>query len=96
MCTYDPTLDGGNGGFWIGDFGSDIISVSMVGFELSVIPASDHNMVIYGGAIDNVSPGGPFLWIHDQSGIAPDQSEVKQIDIATGLPTGVVYSYLID
>ncbi len=96
MCTYDPTLDGGNGGFWVGDFGSDIISVSMIGLELSVIPAADHNTVIYGGAIDNVSPGGPFLWIHDQSGTAPDQGWIRQIDIATGLQTGVDFSYLPD
>lgn len=96
MCTYDPTLDGGNGGFWIGDFGSDIISISMIGFELSVIPSAVHNTVIYGGAIDNVSPGGPFLWIFDQSGAAPNQAWIRQLDPATGIPTGVVYDYTAD
>ena len=96
MCTYDSTLDGGNGGFWVGDFGSDIISISMIGIQLSVIPSADHNTIIYGGAIDNVSAGGPFLWIHDQSGVAPNQDLVVQISIATGLPTGVVYDYTVD
>jgi len=96
MCTYDETLDGGAGGFWIGDFGSDIISIGMFGNELSVIPAADHGTIIYGGAIDNVSDGGPFLWIHDQSGVAPSQDFITQISIATGLPTGVVYDYTVD
>ena len=56
MCTYDETLDGGNGGFWIGDFSSDIASVDMNGNELSVVPLTTHGTVIYGGAVDNVSP----------------------------------------
>ena len=96
MCTYDETLDGGNGGFWIGDFGSDIASVDMNGAELSVIPAATHNTVIYGGVIDNVSPGGPFLWIHDQSGTNPNQDFITQLDPATGVPTGVQYDYTVN
>lgn len=96
MCTYDPTLAGGAGGFWIGDFSSDIASVAMNGTELSVIPAATHGTVIYGGAIDNVSPGGPFLWIHDQTGTAPARDRVVQIDPTTGIPTGVVYDYFVD
>lgn len=96
MCTYDETLDGGNGGFWIGDFGSDIISVDMDGDEIDVIPAGDHGTTIYGGAIDNITDGGPYLWIHDQSGTAPNRGFITQIEIATGLPTGVVYDYTTD
>lgn len=96
MVTYDPTLDGGLGGFWIGNFGSDIASVNMIGIELSVIPAAIHNTVIYGGAIDNVSPGGPFLWIHDQSGTAPSRDWTVQLNPSTGIPTGVVYDFTAD
>ncbi|MEZ4858950.1 MAG: T9SS type A sorting domain-containing protein [Flavobacteriaceae bacterium] len=96
MCSYDPTLDGGNGGFWIGDFASDIASVDMFGFELSVIPAATHGTTIYGGAIDNVSPGGPWLWIHDQNGTAPNRDTVVQINPSTGVPTGVVYDFSAD
>jgi len=96
MCTYDETLDGGNGGFWVGDFGSDIASISMFGVTLSVIPSATHGTVIYGGAIDNISPGGPFLWISDQSGTAPMRHNLRQLDPATGVPTGVVYDFFPD
>lgn len=96
MCTYDETLDGGNGGFWIGDFSSDIASVDMNGNELSVIPLTTHGTVIYGGAVDNVSPGGPFLWIHDQAGTAPERGFITQLDATTGAPTGVQYNYITD
>ena len=96
MVTYDETLDGGSGGFWIGDFGSDIASLDMAGNELSVIPSATHGTVIYGGAIDNVSPGGPFLWISDQSGTAPSRLFLTQLDPATGVPTGVQYDFTAD
>lgn len=93
MCTYDETLDGGNGGFWIGDFSSDIASVSMTGAELSVIPSATHGLTMYGGAYDNLSPDGPWLWIHDQSGSYPNRSNIVQINPTTGVPTGVSYTY---
>lgn len=93
MCAYDPTLDGGAGGFWIGNFGSDIASVSMTGAELSVIAAAVHGTAIYGGVIDNVSPGGPFLWIHNQG---TSQDLITQLDPGTGVPTGVEYDFLTD
>ena len=96
MVTYDETLDGGNGGFWIGDFSSDIASVDMSGNELSVIPLATHGTVIYGGAVDNVSPGGPFLWIHDQSGSAPNRDFITQLELPSGNPTGVVYDFTTD
>jgi len=96
MCAYDETLDGGSGGFWIGDFGSDIASLDMNGNELSVIPSGDHGTVVYGGAIDNVSPGGPFLWISDQSGAPPSNHFITQLDPVSGLPTGVVYDFTAD
>ncbi|WP_242649273.1 T9SS type A sorting domain-containing protein [Aequorivita soesokkakensis] len=96
MLTYDETLDGGNGGFWIGSFSNDIASIDMDGNELSVIPAATHQTVVYGGAIDNVSPGGPFLWIHDQTGTAPSRDFVTQLNATTGVPTGVVYDFSAD
>jgi hypothetical protein len=96
MCTYDETLDGGQGGFWVGNFGSDIAAISMFGQTLSVIPAAVHNTVMYGGAVDNISPGGPFLWISDQSGSAPSQHFLTQLDPTTGVPTGVAYDFTID
>jgi len=96
MLTYDATLDGGSGGFWIGDFSSDIASITMFGTPLSIIPSGTHGTIVYGGAIDNVSPGGPFLWIHDQSGTIPFRDFVTQLDATTGIPTGVVYDFAVD
>lgn len=96
MLTYDATLDGGNGGFWIGSFSSDIASVDMAGAELSVIPAATHGTVVYGGAVDNVTAGGPYLWIHDQSGSAPARDFITQLQLPSGTPTGVFHNYLND
>jgi len=93
MVTYDPMLDGGLGGFWIGNFGSDIAAVNMIGIELTVIPAATHGTTIYGGAVDNISPGGPFLWIHNQG---TSQDLITQLDPTTGMPTGVEYDFLAD
>lgn len=92
MCAYDPTLDGGNGGFWTGSFSSDLASFDMDGNELSVIPLSTHNTAVYGGAVDLESPGGPFLWIADQ-GSAGGQTQIVQLELPSGTPTGVVYDY---
>ena len=92
MCAYDPTLDGGDGGFWTGNFSSDIASFDMNGNELSVIPFANHGGAIYGGAVDTVTPGGPYLWIHDQ-GAAGGQSLVRQFTLPAGTPTGLSYDY---
>ena len=90
MCTYDANLDGGNGGFWIGNFGSDIASVSMTGAELSVIPAATHATTIYGGAIDNTTTAGSFLWIHDQNGSG---DLLTQLNTTDGAQTGLSFDY---
>ena len=92
MVAYDPTLDGGNGGFWTGNFSSDIASFDMDGNELSVIPYATHGTTIYGGAVDLVTAGGPYLWIHDQAATG-DQDLVVQLQLPSGTPTGLVYDY---
>jgi len=90
MVTYDETLDGGNGGFWTGNFTSDIASFNMTGTQLSVIPQGTHGIAgIYGGAVDNLSAGGPFLWVHAQG--AAGMSDVIQLQLPAGTPTGVVF-----
>jgi hypothetical protein len=96
MCAYDPNLDNGAGGFWIGDFGSDIASINMSGNELSVIPSATHGAATYGGDVDYVSPGGPFLWISDQTVINGSRANLKQLQLPAGTPTGVVYDFYTD
>ncbi len=93
MCAYDPTLDGGNGGFWVANFTSDIAAFDMNGAELSVIDKATHGLGgIYGGAVDVDSPGGPYLWVFAQ-GQAGGMAEVHQLQLPGGTPTGVIYDY---
>ncbi|MEL7533995.1 MAG: T9SS type A sorting domain-containing protein [Bacteroidota bacterium] len=90
MC-YDPTLDGGNGGFWTnfwGTAGSEpLIAISRTGATLATIPFADHGMSFaYGLAYDATSIGGPYLWGFDQSGSG---AVIKQFNIASGMSTPV-------
>ena len=86
--TYDPTADGGAGGFWVSNFGTDIVQVSMTGTTLNTIPASSHGLLgMYGTAFDNVtSLTANSLWVFDQPG--NPGATLWQIDIASGNQTG--------
>ena len=86
--TYDPTLDGGAGGFWTGAYASDITSVNMTGQTLSIISSATHGLSgIYGMAYDGYSTGGPYLWAFDQGG---NGSDIIQLTIL-GIPTGITH-----
>jgi len=89
FITYDPNLDSGNGGFWVGNFNTSIYSISTTGAVLSIIPATTHTLGgMYGAAFDEISIGGPYLWVFHQAG-DPSNSLISQIDLITGTPTGV-------
>ncbi len=89
FITYDASLAGGNGGFWIGNFNTPIYSISTTGAVLSTIPATTHNLGgMYGAAFDDISVGGPYLWVFHQAG-DPSNSLISQINLTTGMPTGV-------
>lgn len=91
VCTYDATLDGGNGGFYIGNFTSDIGVVSMTGATLAVIDQATHGRIgMYGGAVDNISTGGPYLWVFEQSG-NPSDAMISQLALPAGTWTGVSF-----
>jgi len=82
--SYDPTLDEGNGGFWIGGWDS-LGAIKMDGGEIySAIPAIGITSIA-GSAYDPWSAGGPYLWLFDQDGSA----KLHQFDIATKTLTGV-------
>ncbi len=86
FLTYDPTLDGGNGGFWIGNFNTDIESISMNGTLLSTIPNATHGLSgMYGAAYDGISFGGPYLWVFHQGG--GNNSTMTALDLTTGTQT---------
>ncbi len=92
MTAYDPTLDNGNGGFWLSDFNSDFSAVDMDGDELRVIPMSVHGASgVYGGAVDTVSVGGPYLWTFEQRG--NEDALIRQFRLSDVTPTGVEYNY---
>lgn len=89
FITYDANLDGGNGGFWVGNFNTPIYSISLSGAILSTIPVTTHTLGgMYGAAFDDISIGGPYLWVFHQAG-DPSNSLISQIDLNTGTPTGV-------
>jgi hypothetical protein len=82
--SFDPTADGGNGGFWMGDFNSDIQLIDMAGNNLVTIAAGTLTTSgRYGVAFDNVTDSGPILWIFYQGG-ATSPCELTAIDLPSG------------
>jgi hypothetical protein len=100
-ATYDATLNSGAGGFWIGNYSTDILSVSMTGTLLSgSLPAANHLLgAMYGAVVDNVTAGGPYIWANNQqdpSGSGTGGAFITQLSIATGMQTGVMHSMATD
>jgi len=88
--------DSANDGFWVGNWTTDLFLVDRSGATLSTIPAATHALTsIYGSAYDEYSTGGPYLWLFHQ-GVTGAEAHVAQIDIATGMQTGVTHDMLVD
>ncbi len=86
--SYDPTADGGAGGFWVGNWATDFSLVSRSGTQLSSISAASHGLQsTYGSAFDNITSGGPYIWT--LSAGDPVNATIIQISVATGQQTGV-------
>jgi hypothetical protein len=83
---WDPESDH----FWSANFGSNIIKFDRSGQTLATYANS---YIIYGMAWDDVSGGGPWLWVFSQDGTP--QLQISQFDPVTGSYTGVVF-YAID
>ena len=84
---YDPELDGGNGGFWIGNW-NELGAVTMDGAQIygNINPVVQN---VYGSAYDPWSAGGPYLWLFSHD---PNPSAIlHQFDIATQSFTGVTH-----
>jgi hypothetical protein len=74
--------------FWIGNFSTDIVAISMAGAVLSTIPAATHGLTgMYGAAIDNNTPGGPYLWIFNQGGTNNSQLVALELPAGTASTT---------
>ncbi len=84
---YDPGLDGGNGGFWIGNW-DELGAVTMDGEQIygNINPTVQN---VYGSAHDPWSAGGPYLWLFSHD---PNPSAIlHQFDIATQSFTGITH-----
>jgi hypothetical protein len=82
-ASYDPTADSGNGGFWIGNFNTDIVLIDRSGNALTTIPAAGLPGGRYGVAFDNATAAGPILWMFYQGGLT-GQCELGAIDLPSG------------
>jgi len=78
---FDPTLDGGNGGFWVGDWAT-LSSHKLDGVVIQTITLPASLTGLYGSAFDNTSIGGPYLWFFNQDATDPSVDIVKY-NIAT-------------
>ncbi|OIP55527.1 MAG: hypothetical protein AUK34_12920 [Ignavibacteria bacterium CG2_30_36_16] len=95
--TYDPTADGGAGGFWVGNFSTNPQLISMTGAVLASLTYAGLGVTsIYGAAFDNYSVGGPYLWFWGQGAGAATPQNIVQVNPATGLPTGVQHDVITD
>ena len=84
--TYDASLDGGNGGFWVGNFSTAFFAISMTGTQLSSIPAATHGATsVYGLALDSSSN---TLFAYAQ--MAPSNDLIIPISLPSGTP-GTAY-----
>jgi len=82
---YDSDLDG----FWYNNFNTDLHFVNRSGALLNTITAPPS---MYGCAYDNLSSGGPYLWIFTGTGAVPDVCQVEQYEISTKTLTGLSHS----
>lgn len=96
-CTYSPALNSGAGGFYVGNFNTDIFAISMTGATLSgsTIPAATHAQTgMYGSAYDDQTAGGPYLWIFAQSGA--NTSQINRLQLPAGTPTTITHDVMSD
>ena len=82
---YDNDADG----FWVNNFNNTLQLYSRQGVVLDSIPLPDYFNANYGTAYDNMSEGGPYLWLFVTN--SSNECHLEQYHIATGSPTGVNY-----
>ena len=85
-CSFDPTADNGNGGFWVGDW-TTLRLVNRTGAVLTTVSTAVAS--VYGSAYDDVTEGGPYLWLFTQEG-TDNRVNIKQFRISDLTFTGVV------
>ena len=83
---YDPTLDAGNGGLWIGTW-TELGAIDMEGNEL--VPNVGGNSSCYGSAFDDSDPAHPVLWLFQQ--IGNEKVTFQQFDINSLTYTNITH-----
>jgi hypothetical protein len=88
-CTYDPNRDG----FWVGSWNS-IVFVDRNGVSQSLLTniSTTTSLSIFGSAYDDVTPGGPYLWLSNEETANEntlDQIQLLQYSLNTRSLTGV-------
>lgn len=83
---YDPINDG----LWVGAWGSNLALLNKsTGALMDTILSTVHGQTaMAGSAFDTVTAGGPYIWIITAASTA---AEIHQINVATGLSTGVMH-----
>ncbi|MCW9064687.1 MAG: hypothetical protein OQJ78_00190, partial [Ignavibacteriaceae bacterium] len=89
---YDSDLDA----FWVGNWSTPIVCIDRSGTQLFSIPADPVVTSNYGSAYDNVSAGGPYLWVWSQGGGAGTPQFIHQLHLPDGAVTGVSHDVLTD
>jgi hypothetical protein len=89
MITYDPVRDG----FWTSNFTGNISCVDRNGAVIATIPSA--LAAKYGSAYDSYTPGGPYLWVFDQTNVnGGTPQNIWQFDLNTLTQTGVSFDIL--
>ena len=87
--TYDPTLNGGSGGFWVGGW-NEMGAVSMSGAQL-IASVPGRVTGVSGAAYDPYTdPANPCLWLLTE--IQNTQATIRQFDINTLSLTSVSHN----
>ncbi|MBZ0097804.1 MAG: T9SS type A sorting domain-containing protein, partial [Taibaiella sp.] len=90
---YDAGMDA----FWVANWSDALTLVDRSGNVLSSIPAATHGLLgMYGSAYDDISAGGPYLWVFDQGAGAGLSQFIHQIDLNTLTMTGVSHDVTAD
>ena len=88
--------DSDNDAFWVGNWVTDIVLIDRTGNELARLPADPVVTSNVGSCYDNVSPGGPYLWVFSlQSGFSAPQY-IHQLQLPSGTYTGVSHDVNTD
>lgn len=82
---YDPDRDG----FWCGTFNT-LVLIDRQGRQMTM--EKDWDFAAYGSAYDNVTPGGPYLWVSDMTmpdDVIFDKIMLRQYSLNSRSYTGV-------